>query len=367
MFFDAFKDKTVVVTGHTGFKGSWLSSWLVKLGAQVVGISDCIPTNPSMFEEIKLANKVVHNICDIRDPSTVCDLILDAQPDFLFHLAAQPIVSLAYSDPIRTISTNVMGTANVLEALRSLNKACSVVVITSDKCYENVEKVWSYKETDPLGGKDIYGGSKACAELIFHSYWRSFFQEHQSPVRLASARAGNAIGGGDWSKDRIVVDCVKSWSSGTPVEIRNPQATRPWQHVLEPLSGYLTLAQQLSQNRDLHGQSFNFGPKAEPSRSVLDLLVDLSQHWGFERPDLAFLRTDPPPFHEAQLLQLNCDKAMSLLNWEATLFYEECVEMTGEWYLGFYNQEDVTALTNQQLTKYEQCALVRKLAWTAKK
>ncbi|WOD06218.1 CDP-glucose 4,6-dehydratase [Marinomonas sp. GJ51-6] len=291
------------------------------------------------MKRLDLETKIEHHFCDIRDLNNVSKILNDFNPDFVFHLAAQPIVSVSYESPLETISTNVMGTAVVLEALRKWNQECNVVVITSDKCYENVEWVWGYKETDHLGGKDIYSGSKGAAEVIFHSYYESFFKSPENKVRLATGRAGNVIGGGDWAKDRIVVDCMKSWADGNTVEIRSPDATRPWQHVLEPLSGYLTLGVELSEKDGLVGESFNFGPRSEQNRTVLELLTDLSQLWKFNKAEDAYQVTDNIPFHEAGLLKLNCDKSLFHMKWEANLAYKECVEMVGKWYYAFYKTD----------------------------
>jgi len=367
MFNDIYKDKKVLVTGHTGFKGSWLTTWLLKLGADVCGVSDSIPTEPSMFLELGLDKRVNHNFCDIRDLESLKVIIQDYEPDFIFHLAAQAIVSVSYEDPIGTISTNVMGTANILECLRSLNHDCTVVMITSDKCYENVEWEWGYKETDAVGGRDIYSGSKGAAEVVFHAYQQSFFNDKNKNIRLATGRAGNVIGGGDWAKDRIVVDCMKRWSEDSIVDIRSPSATRPWQHVLEPLSGYLTLAQQLHSDYELNGQSYNFGPKSEQNRTVLQLLEDLSKYWNFEDVSDAYNVTDNIPFHEAGLLKLNCDKALFHLKWEANLYYSECVKLVSEWYYSFYKmEEDMFELTSEQIAQYEKLAMERGLVWTKK-
>jgi CDP-glucose 4,6-dehydratase len=283
----------------------------------------------------------------------------------LFHLAAQAIVSVSYDDPINTITTNVLGMSHVLESLRTLSNPCTAVLITSDKCYENVEWEWGYKETDAVGGRDIYSGSKGAAEVIFHAYQSSFFDGQNDHIRLVTGRAGNVIGGGDWATDRIVVDCMKSWSEGESVEIRSPTATRPWQHVLEPLSGYLTLAQQLRGNPALHGQSFNFGPRAEQNRTVLDLLADLSEHWDFDSVEDAYRVTGNVPFHEAGLLKLNCDKALFHLRWEANLSYDELVRFVSEWYFGFYRQNaDMFKITMDQLARYEAVARERSQVWT---
>ena len=359
-----YQGKKVLVTGHTGFKGSWLTTWLLKLGAKVCGLSDQIPTNPSMFVELGLDQKIENHFGDIRDFEGVSKILTEFAPDYVFHLAAQPIVSVSYEDPLSTISTNVMGTAVLLEALRLWNQPCNVVVITSDKCYENVEWVFGYKETDHLGGKDIYSGSKGAAEVIFHAYYNSFFKNPNNKIRLATGRAGNVIGGGDWAKDRIVVDCMKNWADRKIVELRSPEATRPWQHVLEPLSGYLTLGSQLNSDNQLLGESFNFGPRSEQNRTVLELLTDLSQHWNFNKAEDAYSVTDNIPFHEAGLLKLNCDKALFNLRWEANLSYKECVKMVGEWYYSFYKMEkDMYKLTLDQITQYEDLAMKRDLIW----
>jgi CDP-glucose 4,6-dehydratase len=366
-FSNVYQGKTVLVTGHTGFKGSWLVAWLLKLGAKVIGFSDCVPTNPAMFDVLKLSAKIEHHIGDIRDAAVVNSLIINTRPDYVFHLAAQAIVSTSYQDPLGTISTNVMGTANVLGALRNLDHACMAVIVTSDKCYENVEWPWGYKETDHLGGRDIYSGSKGAAEIIFHSFYWSYFRDiDKTNVRLASGRAGNVIGGGDWAKDRIIVDCVRNWSDGGMVEIRSPDATRPWQHVLEPLSGYLALGAALTNNAKLNGESFNFGPRTEQNKNVVTLLTDLRKHWELDSLGPAYRVTGNIPFHEAGLLKLNCDKAAFHLKWEATLAYEDCIEMVGRWYSNFYAGLPVDAyeLTLYQIDQFESAAVKRGLIWT---
>jgi CDP-glucose 4,6-dehydratase len=364
MFDNLYNGKKVLVTGHTGFKGSWLTTWLLKMGAVVSGFSDCIPTSPSIFEETGLVSKIEHHFGDVRDLNAIKSVIENFKPDFIFHLAAQPIVSISYSEPIETITTNVIGTANILEALRILNPKCIVVMITSDKCYENVEWGWGYKETDHVGGRDIYSGSKGAAEVIIHSYYYSFFKKPGCKVRIATGRAGNVIGGGDWAKDRIVVDCMRNWSEELPVEIRSPAATRPWQHVLEPLSGYLTLGAALFNNPELTGESFNFGPRSEQNRTVLDLLSDLSKHWHFSKPEDAYCVTGNIPFHEAGLLKLNCDKALFHLRWEANLGYDDCVRLVSDWYYQYYKESaDMYALTMAQIEEYEIQARQRGLIW----
>lgn len=365
MFKNIFKNKRVIVTGHTGFKGSWLTAWLIKLGAEVIGISKDIPTKPSLFEVLNLNTSIKHYLHDVRDLSKITEIISNEKPDFVFHLAAQPIVSLSYSDPIETISSNVIGTANVLESLKISNHNCTAVIITSDKAYDNIEQVWGYKENDPMGGKDIYSGSKGAAELIIKSYFHSFFSNENSNIKIAIGRAGNVIGGGDWAKDRIVVDCMLAWSQQKIVEIRSPNATRPWQHVLEPLSGYLNLAQELYQNDKLNGTSFNFGPRSEQNRTVKDLIEDLSDFWNFDDLNNAFSVTDNIPFHEAGLLKLNCDKALFFLKWQANLSYKETIKFTSKWYYEYYyNSKNIIKFTNDQIIEYENLAINNKLSWT---
>ena len=366
MFSDIYKGKKVLVTGHTGFKGTWLTTWLVNLGAQVVGVSKDIPTQPSMFEILGLEDKIQHHLIDVRDFESLSQIITSEKPDFVFHLAAQAIVSTSYAEPVDTISSNVMGTTNVLEALRVSNHVCTAIIITSDKAYDNVEQIWGYKEDDKMGGKDVYSGSKGAAELIFKSYYHSFFKSEESSVRLAVARAGNVIGGGDWAQDRIVVDCVKAWSRSESVEIRSPEATRPWQHVLEPLSGYLNLGQVLFDDNSLNGEGLNFGPRAEQNHTVVELLKNLSEYWYFGNMSDAFTVTDNIPFHEAGLLKLNCDKSLALLQWQAALDYQDTIKFTSEWYYDHYkNGGDMTAKTIQQIGEYENIAKSKSLKWTA--
>jgi CDP-glucose 4,6-dehydratase len=365
MFNNTFQNKKVLITGHTGFKGSWLSTWLISLGAEVYGISIDIPTEPSMFDVLELKNKITHYKEDIRDFEVVKNIVNEVKPDFLFHMAAQPIVVTSYKEPLDTISTNVMGTTNVLEALRIINHKCSTVIITSDKCYDNVEWVWGYKESDNLGGKDIYSGSKGAAEIIFNSYYHSYFKNTQkSNVRLVSVRAGNVIGGGDWAAYRIVPDCMRAWVKGDSVEIRSPKATRPWQHVLEPLSGYLNIAVELNNDIKLNGESFNFGPQSEYSKTVKNLLQDLSNYWKFNQ-DPSYLSEETSEFHEAGLLKLNCDKALLYLKWLPTLNYDKLIEFTSTWYYNFYNNDiEMLEFTLEQIKEYEEIAIGKGIAWT---
>ena len=334
-FNNVFKDKKVVITGDTGFKGSWLSTWLLMLGAKVYGYADEIPTTPSMFEVTGLDKRISHQYGDIRD-----------------------------KDPFNTITTNVVGTASVLEAIRNITWNCTCVIITSDKAYDNVEWIWGYRENDRLGGKDVYSGSKGAAELVIKSYWMSFIKDMPN-IKLAVTRAGNVIGGGDWAKDRIIVDCVKAFSEGKTVEIRCPKATRPWQHVLEPLSGYLNVAQDLYEGKVENGEAFNFGPRAEQTKTVFELTQDLAEKWGLEKNNAAKI-TGNIPFKEATLLKLNCDKALAYLNWHSTLHYEQCVDLIAEWYKAYYveKRNDMYELTKQQIEYYTNEARKQGLAWS---
>jgi len=358
-----FSGKTILITGHTGFKGSWLTAWLKQLGAKIVGISLEPPTVPSHFIAAGLADDILDLRIDIRNSLELKDAIIAARPDFVFHLAAQPLVRRSYEDPLETWQTNVLGTLNLLEALRLLEKSCAVVIITSDKCYENVEWVWGYRETDSLGGPDPYSASKGAAELAIRSHIKSYFPREESKVRIASARAGNVIGGGDWAADRIVADCVKAWSVDNLVDLRSPNSTRPWQHVLEPLSGYLALALSLKTNQELHGESFNFGPQAQQNHSVLELVKEMSLYWDKVRwRDVSKVVGGP---YESSLLKLNCDKALHYLNWHAVMTFEQTVLMTAEWYRMYY-QEPASILksTNSQISMYSEIARQNKLAWS---
>jgi len=358
----SYKDKTVLVTGHTGFKGSWLSAWLTSLGARVVGLSIDIPTDPSNYEVSAIDNIISNHSVDIRDANSVRQVIKEIQPDFVFHLAAQALVRTSYESPLETITTNAIGTANVLDALRCLDKQVVAVMITSDKAYDNVEWVWGYRETDRLGGKDPYSASKGMAELAIHSYVESFFNK-DSNVRVGVTRAGNVIGGGDWAKDRIVPDCMNAWSKNEIVDIRSPGATRPWQHVLEPLSGYLALGAELSKSNLLHGEAYNFGPPAHQNHSVSELIDEMTKYWEQVRwNDTSQLQQH---VHEAGLLKLNCDKALYDLNWQPTLQFEDTVRMTVEWYKHYYQNNDhsMRDFTIAQIDEYMQLAIQRGLQW----
>ena len=362
MIKNSFNGSTVLITGHTGFKGAWLTAWLKQLGAKVVGMALDPPTNPSHFVAANLADGITDLRIDIRDRAALESSIVNAQPDFVFHLAAQALVRRSYNDPIETWQTNVLGTLHVLEALRKLDKACAAVIITSDKCYDNVEWVWGYRETDGMGGPDPYSASKGAAELAIRSHIKSYFPKATSKVRIASARAGNVIGGGDWAADRIVPDCVKAWSTNNSVELRNPYSTRPWQHVLEPLSGYLNLAIALSQRPELHGEPFNFGPQVQQNHTVLELLQQMAFYWDQVRyQDMSGSVTGP---YESGLLKLNCDKALHFLQWYAVMGFEDTVRMTAEWYRAYYNKmEKIALVTNSQISAYTLIAQQRGLNW----
>lgn len=364
MFNNCYKGKKVLVTGNTGFKGSWLTVWLLELGAEVYGISKDIPTNPSMFESLNLKRKITHFEIDINDKDKLIPVIQQIKPDFVFHLAAQAIVSQSYNDPLESFNTNVLGTAHILEALRLSNFNCTVIMISSDKCYENVEWEWGYRESDHLGGKDPYSASKGACEIVIHSYFHSFFKNEESNVNLVSVRAGNVIGGGDWAEKRLVPDCIRAWSNNEVVEIRHPYSTRPWQHVLEPLSGYLRVGQILFENPNLNGEAYNFGPPADQINNVLEMIEQLSEHWSSDPKLDKYKVTNHTTFHEAGLLKLNCDKALSHLKWIPVMGFKETAKLTAEWYKKYYSsEEDMFSKTVSQLEQYIEFAKNKKLAW----
>jgi CDP-glucose 4,6-dehydratase len=362
MFDNAYRGKTILITGHTGFKGAWLTAWLKQLGAKIVGISFDSPSKPSHFTAAHLADGISDLRVDIRNYAAVEAAVISTQPDFVFHLAAQALVRRSYDDPLETWQTNVLGTLHVLEALRKLENHCSAVIITSDKCYDNVEWVWGYRETDAMGGPDPYSASKGAAELAIRSHIKSYFPKETSRVRIASARAGNVIGGGDWAADRIIPDCARAWSNNAIVELRNPRSTRPWQHVMEPLSGYLSLAVGLSQQDDLHGESFNFGPQAQQNHNVLELVQQMALYWEQVRwQDVSASAAGP---YESGLLKLNCDKALHYLRWHAVMGFEDTVRMTAEWYRDYYQQSGpILHTTTAQIAAYTAIARQQGLVW----
>lgn len=362
LFNNIYRDKKVLVTGNTGFKGSWLSIWLSMLGAKVYGLSNGIPTTPSHFTAASLNTKTIYYEKDVRNLKDVTRIIEEIKPDFVFHLAAQPLVRLSYNDPALTIETNVIGTMNLLESLRQVNHRCTTIMITSDKCYDNVEWIWGYRETDALGGKDPYSASKGAAELVIKTYANSFFNTTKSNVKVVSVRAGNVIGGGDWAQDRIVPDCVKAWSEGDKVQVRNLSATRPWQHVLEPLSGYLLVGQRLFEDPELNGESFNFGPNADQNSTVGDLIDEMQKYWS--GADVEVISDSGDQKKEANLLKLCCDKALHFLSWKPTLNFEETVQFTVEWYRKYYDEnEDVFDITCKQIEDYVQLASKSHQKW----
>ncbi|MBX3062089.1 MAG: CDP-glucose 4,6-dehydratase [Anaerolineae bacterium] len=367
MFKNAYHGKKVLVTGNTGFKGSWLTVWLLNLGAQVYGLSNGAPSEPSMFEALKLREHITYFEYDVNNLKAVVDVVASVQPDFIFHLAAQPIVRTSYIDPVNTLATNIMGTAHVLEAVRLSNHPCTLIMITSDKAYDNVEWVWGYRETDRLGGKDPYSASKGGAELVIKTYYHSYFKLPESKVRLVSVRAGNVVGGGDWAANRLIPDCFRQWGIGETVEIREPEATRPWQHVMEALGGYLHLGQQLSVRPELNGEAYNFGPMGEKNYTVRDVLEELRRNWNFEGQEAPVRYVEKLGFHEAGLLKLNCDKAMFDLKWHTILTLEELGCLTTNWYFQYYRdaKADMFQLTRDQLEEYAQLAAERGCAWVS--
>jgi CDP-glucose 4,6-dehydratase len=353
--------KRVLLTGHTGFKGAWLGLWLNRMGAQVTGVSLPPSSKPNLFTLANVANLTDSHFIDIRNADTVANIVEKNKPEIIFHLAAQALVRASYRDPLSTLATNIMGPANVLDALLKTSTAKVVVAVTTDKVYENLETGQSYKEDDKLGGYDPYSASKAAAEIVISCYRNSFLK--QAGIALASARAGNVIGGGDWSLDRIVPDCYRAWSMGQPIQIRNPNSTRPWQHVLEPLSGYLTLGVYLK-NGMHHGGDFNFGPNFNSaSFSVERLITDLYSCWPGDKSYTPY-HVKPGAFKEAGLLRLNCDKALQYLNWFPTCTYEETIQMVGNWYHEYYlNSENMIRYTNKQIDEYELLGKERNCIW----
>ncbi len=343
IFSHIYKNKRVFITGNTGFKGSWLTVWLVSQGAKVFGFSNGIPTNPSCYESLNLEEKLVKQYWgDIGDASAINQAISEVEPDIVFHLAAQAIVRESLLEPLLTFQTNIMGTANLTYGVIQFAPDTPLVVITSDKCYENNEWCWGYRENDRLGGLDPYSASKASAETVFSSLTKSFDKKN-----AVTARAGNVIGGGDWAKNRIVPDAIRSWQNGETLSIRSPSATRPWQHVLEPISGYLTLGQQLLEsNSAIYGESFNFGPSQEPDVSVAQLLTMMQSFWAGAKFDSCEEQNI-----ECSLLRLNTDKARAVLGWQPVWSTTETVENTMRWYMS--KSDSLFDLTVNQIEKYE--------------
>ncbi|MDX2503417.1 MAG: CDP-glucose 4,6-dehydratase [Gammaproteobacteria bacterium] len=354
MFNEIYKNRRVLVTGHTGFKGSWLVLWLQMQGAKVTAISLPPETTPNHWDLLEL--DVESSFIDIREEELLRKKITEVRPEIVFHLAAQSLVRRSYRRPIDTWSMNVMGTANLLDACRQVEELKAIVVITTDKCYENKEWVWGYREVDRLGGHDPYSASKAGSELVAASYRKSFFNTPTSPL-LATARAGNVIGGGDWSEDRLIPDLVRSVADNKPLEIRSPNATRPWQHVLECLSGYLLLGQELLQGNKSFADAWNFGPDREGNRQVHQVLEALKLDW--PSVEVNFSKTPQP--HEAQLLHLDSGKAREQLSWRPVWTFDEGVAATAEWYRTWMEQKNV--ISKKQLQNYIKLAHQRGLSW----
>lgn len=354
LFARVYRHRRVLITGHTGFKGSWLALWLQTLGAEVTGVALPPESEPNHWQLLRLPVDDQH--LDIRDFDRLAMVMRQARPEIVFHLAAQPLVRRSYRLPLDTWSTNVTGTANVLEACRQMGDVRAIVVITTDKCYENREWPWGYREIDRLGGHDPYSASKAAAELVASSYRQAFFQAPEAPL-LATARAGNVIGGGDWSEDRLIPDLIRAITQARSLEIRSPGATRPWQHVLESLSGYLMLGQRLLQGEESFAQAWNFGPDGDGNRAVADVLASLGRHW----PGVRWHVTDQPQPHEATLLYLDSAKARNVLRWRPVWDLDSALVRTADWYRAWI--EDGTVLSRQQLADYVAQAASRQVDW----
>ena len=344
-----WKGRRVFITGHTGFKGSWLVMWLNHMGSEVFGYGLEPPTQPSIFHEAKVSMALSENLyADICDKDTFKLAMQSAKPEVVIHMAAQSLVRDSYADPVRTYATNVMGTVNLLEAVRQTQSVKAVLNITSDKCYQNKEWVWGYREIDPMGGYDPYSSSKGCAELISSAYRQSFLRDKS--VALATARAGNVIGGGDWAKDRIVPDAIRAFISGKSLMVRNPMAIRPWQHVLEPLSGYLMLCQQLIQQPMVFSQAWNFGPNDDDAKPVSVIADTMVRQWGHD----ARWRLDEGAHpHEARYLKLDCSKAKSELRWQPLWGLESVLDATVRWYKAWHKNADMHEFTLQQIQAYQ--------------
>ena len=348
-----WKNKQVLITGHTGFKGSWLSLWLHSMGANVIGYSLPPPTHPNLFETIQLANKITSISGDVRDFEHLHTVIANYKPEIIFHLAAQPLVRYSYSHPIETYATNVMGTVHLLEAVRRIGNIKVVINVTSDKCYQNREWIWGYRENEPMGGHDPYSSSKGCAELVTAAFQNAFFNATnfaQPGTALASVRAGNVIGGGDWAEDRLIPDMIRAFMAGQPVIIRNPQAIRPWQHVLEPLSGYLLLVQKLWENGSQYAEGWNFGPDENDAKPVVWIVTHLSKIWGENVSWQADIQTTHP--HEAHYLKLDCSKAKSKLGWHPKWNLETALHTTVDWYKAYQQKQDMYPVMIDQIQTY---------------
>jgi CDP-glucose 4,6-dehydratase len=348
-----WKDKRVLLTGHTGFKGSWLSLWLQSMGAQVVGYALAPPTNPNMFEVAEVEEGMTSIIGDIRDLAKLQAIFVEHKPEIVFHMAAQSLVRYSYSEPVETYSTNVMGTVNLLEAVRGTKSVKAVVNVTSDKCYENREWTWGYRENEAMGGYDPYSNSKGCAELVTAAYRNSYFHPEkykEHGVALASGRAGNVVGGGDWADDRLIPDFMRAITQGKPVNIRNPYSIRPWQHVLEPLSGYLLLAQKLYEEGASYAEGWNFGPNDEDAKSVQWIVEGLTQFWGEEA---GWVLDGGDHLHEAHYLKLDCSKAKARLNWFPKWHLNEALGRIVDWQKKYQQGLNMKEVTLKQIANYQ--------------
>ena len=343
-----YKGKRVFITGHTGFKGSWMTLVLKKLGAEVRGYALAPNTSPNHFDLLNLEDEIDHIEGDIIDFEHLNKSIQQFNPEFVFHLAAQPLVKESYENPAYTLNTNIMGSVNLLESVRNSSSVRSLTYITSDKCYENVEWIWGYRENDRMGGHDPYSASKGAAELVFSSYFRSFFSNNAN-LGAASARAGNVIGGGDWSADRIIPDCIRAIESEKPIILRNPQSTRPWQHVLEPISGYLFLGTKLRENPSDFSGSWNFGPDVSEFKNVEQVAENIIKNM---KKGSIEISKDSDNRHEANLLQLNCDKANQLLGWRPRWGVDKTIEETSKWYNQFFEGKDTNNISMNQVIDY---------------
>lgn len=354
MFDNFYKDKNILITGHTGFKGSWLSCWLHSLGSHVIGYALIPPTTPNLFEICDLATKTTNITGDVRNARELRNVFEEYQPEIVFHLAAQSLVRHSYKEPVETYETNVMGTVNVLEACRHTPSVRVVVVITSDKCYENYEQPFGYREEDPLGGPDPYSSSKGCAELVSNAYWRSYFNPDGCSghgVALATVRAGNVIGGGDWAVDRLIPDCLKALNDSKPIILRNPDAIRPWQHVLEPLYGYLLLGQHLYGYGKKYAGAWNFGPNNNDVKPVRWVVEHIAKMWG---TSFSIEIKQDGSLHEIKHLKLDCSKAKLKLGWNPIWNLNGALEKTVEWYKAYYNHDAMINTTIRQIREYEE-------------
>jgi CDP-glucose 4,6-dehydratase len=354
----SWRGKRVFITGHTGFKGGWLALWLSHMGADICGYSLDPYTNPNLFDVLNLGSRLRDIRADIRDPKALDEALIGFAPEVVFHLAAQPLVRLSFADPITTYETNVIGTARVLDAIRRTPSVRAVVSVTTDKCYENKEWIWGYRETDPLGGYDPYSSSKACAEIVSAAFRQSYFPVDQlakHKVAIATARAGNVIGGGDWSLDRLLPDLVRGFLSGQPVRIRRPHAIRPWQHVLEPLHGYISLAEKLLSGDPRYATAYNFGPSDDDTRPVHWIADRMAETWG---GGASWLLDEDPSVHEAGYLKLDASRARADLAWAPRLRLAEAVDWLVQWYRAHDRKEDMQAFTLAQISAYQ--ALIKK-------